>query len=87
MKMKLFDRRIYKHIDNYFLSKVFTAFRNVTEKESKKMNQKAYRQYFKHLRRRMFQAFIEGFYNARRERELIEAADSHLYFSIIRKYF
>jgi hypothetical protein len=85
--MLLFDRRINHQIDMYYLSKIFQAFRSATERETKRGNQKAYRLYFKHLKRRMFQAFIEGCYNSRRENAGTENALNHYYYSLIRKYF
>jgi hypothetical protein len=87
LKMLHFDRKINNQIELYYLSKLFLAFRTVTEKESKKANQKAYRLYFKTLKRRMFHAFIEGCYNTRRESEVAESAYNHYYYTTLQKYF
>lgn len=85
--MLLYDRRINNQVDMYYLSKIFYAFKNEVDKESKKANQKAFRLYFKNLRKRMFHHFVEGIYNFRRERDIVEIAEDHYYYSFIGKVF
>jgi hypothetical protein len=66
--MLLFDRKICSQVELYYLSKMFYAFKSITEKEAKRDQQKAYRLYFKNLKRRIFSNFVEGIKTRRRER-------------------
>lgn len=68
LKMLLFDRKISNQIDLYYLSKIFYSFKSVTDKESKRDKQKAYRMYFRNLKKRIFNNFVEGIKLRRRER-------------------
>ena len=64
--MLLFDRRINNQVDTYYLSKLFFALKNATERESKRSTHKAYKLYFKNLKKRYFRHLIEGVNNIRR---------------------
>jgi len=56
--MLLFDRRICSQVDMYYLSKIFFAFKTAVEKETKKLNQKAYKFYLKNLKKRTFKLLL-----------------------------
>lgn len=65
--MLLFDRKINNQIEMYYLSKIFYAFKSSIEKEGRKERQRAYRLYFKNLKKRMFARLVEGVHNRRKE--------------------
>ena len=68
--MLSFDRKIDKQIKLYYLSKIFFNFKNVIEKETKKDNQKAYKFYFRNLKKRVFDRFVEACFIGKHEKRL-----------------
>ena len=55
-----YDGKVVRQVDLYYLSKIFTYWKNTAIKEKKKSNAIALKQYAKSIRRQYFYWFIEG---------------------------
>ena len=87
LKMLLYDRKINSQVDMYYLSKIFFAFKSAAEKERRHSQQKAYKFYFKQLRKRVFNRFIDAVIIQRHQNDLMTAADTNYGFNLMRKAF
>lgn len=56
----VYDRRIIGQVDLYYLSKIFSRFKETLNKMQKKNNQKAAKAYISNLRKRFFRLLLEG---------------------------
>ena len=85
-RMIWYDARVSKQADLYYLSKIFSAFREATAKSKKRGEIVALRQYCRSLKRIYFNKLIEGADKVRRERELLQAAEDHYRYKLLRNH-
>lgn len=86
-KMIWFDSKVKRQVDLYYLSKIFSAFKNSVASSRKKSDNQALKQYCRSLKRRYFQKIQEGTEVLKRERLNEELAESHFRSSTLKRYF